>query len=387
MQSIRLAALLLLVPASVFAAHAPASFSAGRSVLAANSSLGNAYFAGASIVSTASIAGDLSAFGGSVVVAAPVRGDALLFSGSTNVRAPISGDLRAVGGNIDIEEAVGGDIAALGYDVYDSGRAGGNVFIVAANTTLTNGAEGPVTIYGNNIALGGDFTGDVTIFASGRLTLAAGTTIHGALSYEAPETANIPASAVIVGGVAYKNASYLPDAGTSRILAFASVGFFLIARILGALILAGLLAGLFPRLAHAIAERALTRRVRSVLLTMLLGFAILVAVPVLLVLLSLTFVGLGLALLLLVLYALLVLLALLYAGILFGSMYARYLARRETILWHDGVLGMLVLSLIALVPYIGSSIAVLIMLFTAGALLQLFYSFAFPHEEHTPEML
>jgi hypothetical protein len=378
---------MLLIPTSTFAARGAASFSAARSLIAASSSPGNAYVAGVSVVTTAPVAGDLSAVGGSIVVTAPVQGDEFLLAGSVSSRAPVAGDLRTVGGSVTIEDSVAGDLVAFGFSVHDSGRALGSVFIIAVDTTLSNGASGPVIIYGNNISLAGDFEGNVNVVATGHLTLAASTTIHGKLSYEAPEPAVIPMSATILGGVEYTNASYLPDAGTSRILALVSIGFFLFARILGALILAGLLAGLFPRLAEAVVERAYSNRPRSILLTMLLGFGILVATPVLIILLTLTFVGLGLAFLLLVMYALLVLLALLYAGILLGSMCMRRFAKRETVLWHDGILGMLALSLIALVPIIGLFVAFLLTIFTAGALLQIFFHFAFPHEEHTPEML
>ncbi len=339
-----------------------------------------------SVVSTAPVAGDLTALGGSVVIAAPVKGDELLLSGSASVRAAVGGDLRAAGGSLDIEGPVAGDLIALGYDVEDSGRSGGTVFITAVNTTITNGAAGPVTVYGNNVSLAGDFAGDVTIVAGGHITLAENTVIHGTLSYQAPEPAVIPASVSIEGGIEYTNASYLPDAGTSRTLALVSMGFFLFARILGALILAGLLAGLFPRLAEEVVRRAYTKP-RSILLTMLLGFAILVATPVLLVLLSLTFVGIGLASLLFILYALLALLSVMYAGILLGSVFSRRFAHRDTVFWHDGVLGMLALSLVALVPVIGLLVVLLFTIFTSGALLQLFFHLAFPHEEHTPEMV
>lgn len=377
----------LLIPTGVFAARGPATFSGAQSLLAASSSPGNAYVAGASVVITAPVTGDLSAVGGSVVGAAPIQGDELLLGGSLSSRARVAGDLRALGWGINIEGPVAGDLVAFGYSVNGPARVGGSVFIAAADVSLTNGAAGPVIIYGNNISLGGDFAGSVTVISSGHLSLAASTTIAGKLSYEAPETAFIPSSAAIAGGIEYTNASYLPDAGTSRILALMSIGFFLFARILGALILAGLLTGLFPRFAEAIAERAFAKRPRSILLTMLLGFAILVATPVLLILLSLTFVGIGLALLLLILYALLVLLALLYAGILLGSFFARQFAKRETVLWRDGVIGMLALSLITLVPVIGLLVAFLLTIFTSGALLQLFFQFAFPHEEVTPELL
>ncbi len=378
---------ILLIPASVYAARNPSSFSFGRALVAASTSPGNAYLAGVSVVSTAAVGGDLSAVGGSVVSAAQVAGDALLLAGSVSLRGPVTGDVRSVGGSIAIESPVTGDLTALGFSVHDAGHTTGSVFIVAADAVLSNGASGSVTIYGNNVALAGDFAGNVDVIATGHLTLSASTTIRGALSYEAPEPALIPASVAILGGVHYTNASYLPDAGTSRILALVSIGFFLFTRILGALILAGLLAGLFPKIAEAIAERAYASRPRDVLLLMILGFGILVATPVLIVLLALTLVGIGLALLLLILYALLVLLAFLYAGIFLGSMFARRFLKRETVFWHDGVLGMLALSIIALLPVVGLFAAILLTLFSAGALLQMFFRAAFPHEEQTSEML
>jgi hypothetical protein len=385
----RLAAILLLTlaPASVFAAPEPASFSAARSLIEASTSPGNAYLAGASVVVTAPVEGDLTAVGGSVLATAPVAGDELLFAGSVNSRGPVAGDVRALGGTITILGPVTGDLTGFGFSVRDSGRASGSVFIAAIDVSLTDGSDGPVTLYGNNVSLAGNFSGNVSVLASGRVTLAPNTTIQGKLSYESPEPALIPASAKVAGGVHYTSTSYLPDAGTSRILAILSVGFFLFVRILGALLLAGLLAGLFPHLAETIAEYAFTRPVRSVLLTMLLGFAILVATPVLFILLTLTFVGIGLALLLFVLYALMTILAVMYAGILLGSFFARRFRHRETVLWRDGVVGTLALSLISLVPVIGFILFVLLTVFSAGALLQLFFRTAFPHEEFTPELI
>jgi hypothetical protein len=376
-----------LFPLSLAAAPPLASFGLGRSVLAASSSPGNAYLAGASVVVTAPVAGDLSAIGGSVVTAATIRGDELVFAGSVNSRAPVEGDLRAFAGSINIEEAVSGEVIALGFTVRDAGRAEGSTFVAAANAYMTNGSSGPLTIYGNNIALSGDFNGTVNVVSSGRIRLAENTTIRGKFSYEAPEPALIPASAKLIGGVEYTNASYLPDAGTSRILALVSVGFFVFARILGALIVAGLLAGLFPRFAEAIVTYAYVRHPRSILITMLFGFGVLVATPVLLILLSLTFVGIGLALLLFLLYALMAFLAVIYAGILLGSYFARRFGKRETVLWRDGVLGMLALSLLTLVPVVGFFILFLFTVFAAGALVQLFFQFAFPREEVIPLMV
>ena len=383
----------LLLPTSSYAARlatgqteGPASFSAARSLVSASSSPGNTYLAGISVVNTAPVRGDLLAIGGSIVAAASVSGDELLFAGSIRSRARVGGDVRAVGGNLFIEDSIAGDLVAFGYSVNNSGSIGGSVFIVAANTTISDGASGPVTIYGNNILLSGNFADDVEIIAIGRVALAASTTIAGTLSYQAPEPAIIPESAIITGGITYTNASYLPDAGTSKILAFMSIGFLLLVRILGALLLAGLLAGLFPRLAEMVTARAYTARPSRILLTILLGFAVFVVTPVLFLILALTFVGIGLALVLFISYFFIALLSLAYAGILLGSLFSRRYLKRETVLWHDGVFGMLSLSLIALVPYVGVFIVLLLTMFSAGALLLVFFHFAFPHEDGTLEL-
>ena len=376
-----------LLPASVMAVSAPSSFSAARSLIADSPSKGNAYSAGFSVVRTAPVAGDFLAFGGSIVTASPVFGDELLLAGSVNSRASVGGDFRAVGGSINVEEPITGDLVAFGFSVRDSGIVKGSVFIVAANVAMTNGSDGPVTIYGNSISLNGNFAGDVNIIASGKITLMASTTIAGKLSYEAPEEATIPSSVKVLGGIEYTNASYLPNVGTSRILSFISIGFFLFVRILVALILAGLLTGLFPKLAEDIVERALTKRPSSVLLTILLGFAVLIVTPILFLMLALTFVGIGLAILLFIGYIFIMFLSLVYAGILLGGAFSRYYMKRDVVLWHDGVLGMLALSLISLIPYVGLLVVFMLTAFSAGAILLVFFYFVFPHEENTPEML
>lgn len=377
--TILILATLLIAPASVFAA--PSSFLFAEEPLASSSVPGNGYVVGNSVVITAPVKEDVVGIGGSVVAAGEVGADALFFGGSISVRAPVKGDLRAAGGSVQITQAVGGDLLATGYKVDALGRIGGSVFVAAANVSVLDGAAGEVTIYGNNVLLAGDFDSNVRVVAGGAVRLSEGTRIKGSFTYEAPEPAYIPDSVVVDRGVEYTSASYLPDAGTSRVLAVASIGIFLLVRIIGALILAGLLAGLFPKLAEALVSRATNVRVRSLLLTTLLGFATLVATPILVIFLALTFVGAGIAFVIFVSYALLVALAIIYAGVMLGVLLVRRFTNRRTILWHDGMLGMLVLSLVTLVPFLGGVVAIAFTTFTTGALLTLFFKFAFPHDE------
>ncbi|MBU6321088.1 MAG: hypothetical protein KGI78_01350 [Patescibacteria group bacterium] len=377
-------ALALLAPAAAFAAAAPAALHTGQALVVASSSPGNAYDAGSSVIVTSPTAGDLTALGGSVIVAAPTGQDLLVVAGSASVRAPVSGDLRLLAGNVTLERSVGGDLGAVGLSVHAERPAAGSTFIAGVTVAALGGAGGPVTIYGNTVTLGGAFAGDVKVVAADRLTLLPGTAIRGALTYEAPLPAAGLDAAAVAGGVHYTAASYLPGARVSRSLSVASIGIFLLVRVLAALLLAGLIAGLFPRLAGAVVGEGYGRTPRHVVLVTLLGFAALVVGPVLVLLLALTGVGLGLAILLAILYALLVLLGLAYSGVALGVGAARYLTETRGVRWRDAVLGTLALSLAALIPVAGFIIVLLLVSFSVGALLAIFFRFAFAHPDEDP---
>lgn len=377
--------LAFLLPASASAAGL-SSYTFDRSLVVSSSTPSNAYYAAGTFVLSGTTGGDLSALAGTIFVGptASVGSDALLVGGTVALEAPVAGDVRALGGKVSFTAPIGGDEVAIGGAVEDLGGGAKSVFIVGENVTMAAGAGGPVTIYANNVALSGAFTGNVRVVAAGRVSLLEGTTINGTLTYQSPEQALIADSAVVKGGVTYTGASYLPSSAQAHALALAAAGVFMLVKILGALILAGLIAGLFPVLAQTIAEDAFAKPVRSVLLTTLLGFALLVATPVLLLFLALTFVGLGLALLLGLLYTLLVLLAFVYTGILAGAALARTLWKRETILWHDAVVGMFVITLITFVPFAGLLVIFLLAAFAAGALAKMFYTTAFTQTRTRP---
>lgn len=363
---------------------APAALHTGQSLVVATTTPGNSYAAGASVIVTSRTTGDLSALGGSVVVAAPTEQDLLICAGSASVRAPVAGDLRLLALHASIEKPVDGDLAAVGVSVVDDARAGGSTFITALTAVALGGAGGPATIYGNTVTLGGDFAGDVHVTAADRLTLMPGAHIHGALTYEAPLPAAGLEAAVIDGGVHYSAASYLPGARVSRSLSWASIGIFLLVRVLAALVVAGLVAGLFPALASAVLFEGYGRTARHVLLTTLLGFAALVVTPVLILLLALTAVGLGLAILLGILYALLIFTGLIYTGITVGAAFARRFLRVGAVRWRDAVLGTLALSLAVLIPVAGGIILGLLLSFTTGALLHIAFRFAFMRSPEEP---
>jgi hypothetical protein len=364
-------------------AHAATIFSEQTAEIS-SSTPDNAYvFAGQARVD-APLPADLCAVAGTLTVAAPVAGDALLAGGTVDLQKPVVGDVRIIGGRVSSDDSVGGDLMIAGGSVSVFGKAK-STNIIGGTVDVTNGSNGPVLIYGADVSLAGQFNGDVEVVSSDRVTLAEGTVIHGVFKYNAPQQADIPASAHIDGGVNYIGAAtWLPTEQQAKTFATAGIWVFWLVRITAALVATGLIAGLFPVFADRVVETTLRKSPERLMLMTLLGFAGFIATPVLVILLVVSFVGIGIALILLAAYALFLLLSYVYASVLAGAIIMRYVRRRSAvyprITWRVAILGVLALYLIGVIPYIGIIIRLVLCAAAGGALLSLFYRFAFRRE-------
>jgi cytoskeletal protein CcmA (bactofilin family) len=368
-----LATILLLAPVSAFAS----TLQTDRTIVLSDPESGNAYLAGTDVTVVSPLAGDVLAAGGTVSITGAISGDVMAAGGTVRIDKPVAGDVRAFGGEVTVDAPVAGDLILAGGTVTASSSATDTR--IAGGTVRLTGASGPVIIYGADITLSGEFTGDVTIEASDRITIADGTHIRGALRYNGPQQITIPAGVRVDGGTSYiGSSSFLPSSEEAQTFAVAGATILFIVHLAAVLILAGLLAGLFPLFTERVVTKTLTERSpgRFVLLA-LLGFGIFVATPVLILILVLSFVGIGVALLLAAIYALFVLLAYVYAGILAGAALGQRLMKRYVVTWKEAVLGMLVLYLIGTIPVIGMLVKFVLMMAAGGAIVSLAYGSAF----------
>ena len=341
----------------------------------------NAYvFAGQARVD-APLPADYTAVAGTVTVAAPIARDALLAGGTIDIQKPIVGNARVVGGRVSVTDSVGGDLMVAGGVVSVSGQAK-NTDILGGTIDMLNGSDGPVTIYGADVSLSGEYKGDVEVVASDKLTISEGTIIHGIFKYNAPQQADIPASAHIDGGINYIGAAaWLPTEQQAKTYAIAGLWIFIIVRIIAGLVATGLVAGLVLVFTDKIVEVTLRRTPERFILLALLGFAGFIAAPVLILFLIISFVGIGVAFILLASYLLFLLLAYVYANVLAGAALVYLLKRRSKkpvhITWKVAILGALLLYVFGSIPYIGMVIKVILAATAGGALLMLGYQFAF----------
>jgi hypothetical protein len=360
-----------------------ATLGEARTLVVSEAPRDNAYYAGTDVRIAALMPADLTVAAGNLVVSSPVEGDALLAGGTVEVDKNVSGDLRAVGGHITILGDTAGDVAVAGGEVTVSGKAG-TLAIAGGTIRVTGGstnASSTVTIYGADVFLSGDYAGDVKVVASDRLTLGDNTKIHGALSYNAPMQADIPATATITGGATYiGSSSFLPTVKEAKTFAIAGIGVFFLVKVLAGMVVAGLIVGLFPALTGIMASRVLVRSLRRFVLAALLGFGVLVAGPILILFLAVSFVGIGLALMLGLLYGLLLIFAYAYAGTLAGAALMQRFTKSNVITWQTALIGTLVIYLIGIIPIVGKIVTFILVAACAGALVSTCFQFAFKRD-------
>ncbi len=358
------------------ATHA-ATVLSGQSITVSSSTPDNAYYAGGQVRVNVPLPGDLVAAAGTITVSAPVTGDVLAVGATVDIQKPVSRNVRAVAGRINVQDNVAGDLVVAGGFVTVTGKAK-DMNIGGGTVQILNGSNGPVTVYGADVYLSGEFNGNVEVVAADKVTIGEGTVIHGVFKYNAPQQADIPMSAQILGGVDYiGSAAYLPTVQQAKTFAVAGLWVFFMVKLTAALVVTGLIAGLFPLFTDRVIESTLSRSFERFVLLTLLGFAGMVAIPVLILLLLVSFVGIGLASILGAAYVLFLLIAYMYAAVLVGSA-IMYLARkRKQITWRAALLGVLVLAVVGIIPVVGLVIRVLLMATAGGAILSLFYKFAF----------
>lgn len=353
-----------------------ATLTSARTVVVSEPVSENLYVAGSDVTLAAPLGGDLVASGGTLSVSSTIAGDAALAGGKVEVRKAVQGDVRAVAGELFVDGAISGDLVAAAGTIFASTTAT-DMHLLGVSVRVA-GSGGNVMVYGADVYLSGLLKGDVLVTASDKVFIAEGTQILGSLKYDAPQQVVVPASAVVRDGVTYTGSSaFLPTNEEAKRFALAGAGVLLIVRILAIVIAAGVVAGLFPSLAAMVVERTLRRTPRTAALFALLGFATVVATPVLILFLLISVVGFALAVILTALYVLLLMLAYLYAGLIAGAALSRALFKKDRISWRTAVLGTLALTVVSSVPVLGMVVVCLLTSAALGALIAIAYRAGF----------
>ena len=324
---------------------------------------------------------DLFMAGSDVRIAEGSRGDAILAGGWISTGGAVHGDEVATGGQLHLSADVDGGVYAAGGRVHLDGRVGRNARIAGGHVDLGPKAEvqGGLTIGGGEVTVNGrvgkylqigagsthidaHVGGNVDV-ASGELSIGPDAVIDGVLTYYGPQPASIDSAAQLRGGTHYVERKHWNRAGHRR--AFGTGAWIWLA---GWIIAGSILLVLWPGSAHAVSEVAR----RQPWIVLLLGFAVLVCVPVALLFLIITIIGIPLALMLLFLYLLLLPLGYLASAAAIGEWLMSRMQRGAQIVTRQRVLmliGVLIgLFVLTRIPVLGGILRFLLIIGGIGSL-------------------
>jgi len=353
-----LVALLLLAMASIANAREPPIPRAERSFGA------DRFVAGASAIVTQPVTGDLIAAGGQVDVFETVGGDAVLAGGRVRLDAAAGQDLYAAGGSVAVNAPVARNARIAGGSVLVGPRTriGGGASIAGGTVDLRGAVDGYVQVAAAHLYIDAPIAGDVEAIAR-EIELGPNARITGRLHYASALGLVRHADAQVLGGAERfaLDLRIAPDRADARAL----TGIWTA----GLMLLGAVLVLAFPQTSRRVAASARERFGWS----LVLGFVGLVTIPAAALLCAITGIGLPLALVVVLAYFGLLLVGYVAAGAILGSLaLERWSAGRATRAgWRAAAaaLGVLVLALLAWVPFVGAVIAAVALLAGLGAIL------------------
>jgi cytoskeletal protein CcmA (bactofilin family) len=328
------------------------------------------FAAGATVLVRTPVAGDLIAAGRRVDVTAPVGGDAVLAGGQVRVDGRVSQDLYAMGGDLEVLGAVAQNARVAGGQVTIGPGASisGNVSAAGGEIRLEGRVDGYVQAAGGRVYVDGPIGGDVNV-TSGEVELGPNAHIAGRLRYASDKELQQAPGARVQGGIERRpSRSGWPIPGNverqvggrgSWIWTF------------GLMLLAAVLVAVLPGVSARIAATLQGHPGKS----LLVGFGILIGVPVAAVMLLITLIGAPLALLVITLYFALLLVGYISTSVALGDWALRRVKPLEAgrKAWRIGatVLTVLVIGLVSRIPALGILVMLLALLAGIGALILL----------------
>ncbi len=286
-------------------------------------------------------------------------------AGTVVVRGTVDGDLSGVAGTVVIAETgvVTGDVSVSTGSLHIAGTVDGSVSSGAGSVVLTQtGSVGEdFSVGAGTLTIDGVIAGDATV-GGDSITLGSTAEIGGELRYDGTLTQQ--SGSVVAGPITEDDTigGFGPAGGSTvslpSIAWLDTVYGLLVNLLLGAVLLLVL-----PGFSNRVATRATDRTGWSALL----GFLLLIGMPIGLVLLAITIVGLPLALFGIFVYAFL-----LWAGVVYGEYTAgRWLLGRwqdEPGRWGALGLGLVLFAILGAIPVVGGLFVFAALLVGLGAL-------------------
>jgi cytoskeletal protein CcmA (bactofilin family) len=326
--------------------------------------LGRDHFAaGTNVTASRPVTGDLLAAGRAVVLDGNVGGDAVLAGGSVRLNGNVSQNAYAAGGQVFVNGTVSRNARFAGgqVEIAPSSRIEGGVSIGAGQARVSGSIGGYLQAAGGNLYINGPISGDVEA-ASGQVELGPNARIMGRLRYRSRQALKQDPAAQVLGGIEQLPA---PAARAPTARGLGRVAFWIWT--LGLMLVITILFIVVPIFFSEVTQTLESRPAASALL----GFVMLVCIPVASAFLFITLIGIPLGLLLIAAYLALLLVGYAVTGAAVGDWVLKRLrpGHPGTIRWRIGaaIAGIFLVAILGRIPWLGGLIIFAALLLGIGA--------------------
>jgi len=337
-----------------------------RAVLRAGQEVQGDYFAfGPHVEISGTVHGDVYAAGGDVLVDGVIDGDLIVAGGTVTVSGTVAQDARVAGGTVSVSGQIGRNASIAGGDVHvtEAAHVHGTLLAGAGNAQLAGEIDHDVRVGAGSLTVSNRIGGDLAVVAA-NIRLTSKASIGKNVRYWSEEEPSIDEGATVGGTVSRRE---IPESVKGERFRRGWAGLRLAAGAVSAvstLVLGLLLLWVYPIFTQQVAATIQERP----WLSLGVGGALLIGVPLVVLLCMVTIAGIPIGLMLGALY-----LVTLYVGRVFvvfwaGQRVLRWASAAPSPAWAF-VTGLVLYSLLALIPLIGNLVALVAMVAGLGALL------------------
>jgi hypothetical protein len=296
----------------------------------------------------------------------PIVGDLMVAGGQNKISTTVNGDTYIAGGQIDVGGNITGNLIVAGGTVTISGNINKNLIVAGGQVMLDNlsTVNGYVLVAGGKVDLQGKVLGSVKIGAS-NLSMGEAATIGGNLEADVAQS-NISSNAKISGTKTVN----IHETKRSETQVTQKKNMNVVSGIYGflsKLVVLLVLVKLFSRTA-----RFKNLQLDSFWSELGWGLIILIVAPFLSLILMITVVGIPLSLLMIALYLVLLYLSSIVVSIAIGKMITDKKILKIDNVYLQGIVGLLLLTLIKLIPFIGGLVSMVVVILGLGILYKQF---------------
>lgn len=332
--------------------------------------LGSLYVAAGTTTVGGTVDGDALAVGGTVSVTGAVLGDIAAIGGNIQLLGPVSGDVRAAGGSVVINDRVSGDLVVAGGTIHllPGSRIGGDLVVAGGQVTIDGIVDGSVRMIGGVLVINGTVNGNVYARADESVMLGSAAVVAGNLTYRSAREVQMADGARVTGSIEYTQRMQgvrFDDRAPKRI-GWAIIGVLSAMRLIATLGLAAFLMWRWRRQSLELFAQAKDAFLRSLGRGLIYG----IVTPIVAILLLFSFVGILPGALILLAYAAMMILTKALAGMFFGAWLMMVVQKRTALhlTWASALGGVVLLSLIGIIPVIGWFVSAAFCLAIFGAL-------------------